>query len=160
MSFQPSALSYADAAQAYKLPISSGGSPSTPDGQKVTFGSGAHRAIEAQINSIYGPFPRPAGQVINYRDVKGYDAMGKEDGYIYRQLKDGNIFIQVSGYKPTVGGTKTSPPEKVPEPTVGSGVPLDTAEGTDWKRIAMLYGIPAAVIGISFGVYWFYGRKK
>ena len=148
MSFQPSALSYADAAQAYKLPISSGGTPSTPDGQKVTFGSSAHRAIEAQINSIYGPFPRPTGQIVNYRDVKGYDAMGKEDGYIYRQMKDGNIFIQVSGYKPTVGGTKTSPPVTVPDAAEG---------GVDWKTIAM-YGIPLAVLGISVGVYLMYGR--
>ncbi len=161
MQFAPSALSYGDSAATYKLPLSSGGTPSTPNGQKVVLGSTAYRAIAAQIDAIYGPFPRPVGQIVNYRDVKGFDDKGKEDGYIYRQMKDGTIYIQVSGYTPSVGGKKDVP---VPVPTIGSGAPIDQAssEGWDWKTIAM-YGIPGSIIAgvaIYFAWDWYQNRQQ
>jgi hypothetical protein len=161
MHFAPSALSYGDSATSYKLPLASGGNPSTPNGQKVVLGSTAYRAIAAQIDAIYGPFPRPSGQIVNYRDVKGYDDKGQEDGYIYRQMKDGTIYIQVSGYKPSVGGSKNLPAAPVPAPTVGSGAPINEAEeGWDWKTIAM-YGIPSVIVlGVTGYFAWDWYKSR
>lgn len=189
MSFQPSALSYADAIPTALQPVEWFGplraenkQPSTPDGTKLTRNSAPYNAVAAQIAANYGPFP--AG--ILYREVFGVkvgtplpNKVGQlvlgssQDGYVYRQYKTGEIAIQVSpktktdrttgggttgggttGGDSTGGGTgggTTKEPE-LPE--------LPSTEGTDWKRIALLYGLPTAVIGISFGVYWFYGRKK
>ena len=184
MPFQPSALSYGDATPEDLRRVEWFGplraenkQPATPDGTKLTKGSAPYNAVAAQIAANYGPFP--AG--ITYREVFGVKAgtplpnkVGQivpgsaQDGYVYRQYKTGEITSQISpktgqstggggttGGGSTGGGTTGGGTTK--EPELPSQEPT---QGTDWKHIALVYGLPTAVIAASFGVWWFYGRKK
>ena len=148
--------------------VQQGVQPTTGNGRVVARGTPAYQAVAAQIQTNYGPLPSG----IVYREVYGVKPgtpvpttasssravpSAARDGYVYRQYKTGEIFIQQSGAGSSGGGGQSggagSGSGDLPVQVDNSAPPASTEKKLTeqgWFWPVTILGAAGAVIGGLF----------